>query len=104
MARQVTSPLHTRAPTQLPCTPLSAPHTQPHGVQGLRPASRTKRIVARPAFLLCRVPVKHVNHDRTLREKDSGPSVHHRWTELSSVCTARVALACEWSCVGLVHE
>ena len=90
-----------RAPPELPRTPHSAPHTQPHGVHGLRPVSRfgrrrTKRIAARPAFLLGRSAWGHVNRDRTPREKDSGPSGHHRGIELSSASTARAALAGEW--------
>ena len=49
MARQVAPPLHARTPTQLPCTPLSAPHPQPHGVAGLANETNRRKI---PAFLL----------------------------------------------------
>ena len=45
-------------------------------------ARRTRRIAARPAFLLGRSAWGHVNRDRTPREKDSGPSGHHRFIKL----------------------
>ena len=96
------------------CTRARPPSCPAHHLAPRTPSLTAYKAFGRPrernessqdaAFLLCRVPVKHVNRDRTMRDKDSGPSGHHRWTDLSSVCTARVALAWEWSCVGLVHE
>ena len=87
------------------CTRARPPSCPAHRLAPRTPSLTAYKAFGRPrernessqdaAFLLCRVPVKHVNRDRTMRDKDSGPSGHHRWMELSSASAARVALACE---------